>query len=419
MFWLFLLLSCDQAERAALDDARADAAAHLVGAPTGWKADARLSFPLPELEALSRALLDDALTRAPAVQAPIAGVTLGISLKPQLHVDELHLAPNPERPECLRAQGVLSGTLGAQVGGRALGVPATIHLTTALCLVIVEQRALKVRLSDVTGVTLEVAGWRSDHARRREKVAEFLSERLEERPPQARVAVIGEEGLPVLATRLSADLDMVWIDLRTNVAMDTPPLPPAEVHVGAAVTMSDRSFTALLRRQIWARAGSKPTPLLDPVEVDLGSDRFSANVRFWNPGLPVWWEDFRVSGPITLEGDHVRVDVRDVEARGGSGWFGASRILADPVRRGLAAALEGRLATTLPGELAREVKGVQLGAQLRALRDVPDGFILEADISTDADPPYDDPPYDDPPHDDPPPGDGAAGSDLHPARPDR
>lgn len=381
MWFVLLLAACDGEERAALGQARGDAAAHLVGAPTDWQPDARLSFPMAELQQVASALLDDALSRAPSVQAPIVGATLNISVQPRLHVDALTLAPNAERPACLRAEGQLSGSLGAQIGGRAVGLPATVHLTTALCLTIVAERALKVQLSDVADVTLELAGWHSDHARRREKVAAFLSERLGARPPQARIAVIGEEGLPILATRLSASPEMVWIDLRTNVTADGTPLPPPETHAGAAVTMSDQSFTALLRRQIWAKAGSSPAPMLDPTEVDLGSGSFTAKVRLWNPGLPVWWQDFEVGGPISLVEDHVRVEVRDVHAGAGSGWFGASHVLGDPVRAGLAAALEGRLAGSLPGELAREVKGVHLGAQLRSLRDVPGGFILEADVS--------------------------------------
>lgn len=379
MIALLLTLGCDVSERDALDAARGDALAAATAARTGWVADASLTFPLVELEAMATALLDDALARVPDVSGPMGGVALRVA--PTLRVQTLHLEPDPGRTDALLARGTLVGTLGAAIGGRELGVPVTVGLTLRLRLEVVDGLAVMLRIDDVDSVAVEVGGWKSKRARKGEQVEAALRERVKNAAPHATLAAMGERGLPIVAARLHADGPLVRVELRTTLPDEGPPIPEPSPASGAALAMSDRAFTAIVRREIWEKQGANPAPFLDPVLVDLGGDRFRARVRLWNPGWPVWWQDFSLEGPLALTDERVRVSFDRIDPGAGSGWLALGRVLADPLLDGLAVTVGGRLAASLPGELSKQLHGVKVAAQLAALHDAPDAFILEADVA--------------------------------------
>lgn len=379
-----LLTGCDRAEREALREARGEAEARLVAAPSDWTPDASLTFPIVELERVADALMDDVLTRAPAVGAALPGGGPAFSVQPKLQLDALRLEMHPTLPDAMLARGALSGTLGAQVGGRSLGVATNIELVATLRLDVVEGLAVMIRLAEVDEVRVVTGGRRGREARMGAMVEELLRQRLLERPPQAPLARMGETGMPIVAARLRAEGPLVRVELRTDVPESAAALPTPAPDRGAALAMTDASFTALARRQVWARQGDTPRPFLEPRRVDLGDGRFTAEVRLWNPGYPVWWQDFEVAGPIMPDGDRMRVSFDRVEPRGGSGWFGSGNMVATPLLDALGAVLGGRLESSVPGDLARQVRGVRIGARLRGLSDAPGGFVLEADVQAEA-----------------------------------
>jgi len=369
---------CDSAERAALDQARGEAMERTVAAPTGWVADASLAFPLADLQTLALALLDDVLQRVPEIAAPLGG--RAVSVQPHLRADSLTLAAAPDLPDCLRAHGHLSGTIGAQLGGRSLGVPVSVELTAPLCLVVIEGRTVLVRLGELESVEVSVMALRP--AKRGAAVETFLRGALRERPPSAGLATMGDNGLPIVAARLAEVSDTVRIDLRTDVPGEGEALPRPVIGRSVALTMSDRSFTALLRRAIWTRQGSSPTPFLDPVDVDLGTNRFTARVRLWNPGWPATWQDYTFAGPLTVDGDRIRVKVATVEPGAAAGWLRANRLLTSRVQDALTDALEGRISASLPGDLDRAIRTVHLGVKLQGITDEAAGFTLAAKVDT-------------------------------------
>jgi hypothetical protein len=193
---------------------------------------------------------------------------------------------------------------------------------------------------------------------------------------------LGNGRLPVVAARLKVAETCVHIELRTDVQGTGEALPAVTPSLHAALTLSDYSFLALLRREVWEKAQEHGGAFLDPVDLELGAGRFGGRVRLWNPMWPVWWQDFHVSGPLRLEDGEVKVAVTEVEALSGRGGLWSARVLADPVRDTLANTLSGRFGASLPGELGKQVRGVHLGARIVALHDAAGAFVVEAEMRT-------------------------------------
>ncbi len=382
MLVLLILLGCDAAERAELSAARGEAALRLTAPEPEWAPDAALVFPLVELQRLSVALLDDILARAPGVSATLPGGIPAVSLDPRLHVEGLSMEAHPSRPDRLLAHGDLAGSMGASVGGRSVGVPVRVALGLSLRLD-VENGSVLVRLDEVESVEVQALGWRSGKARKGKGVEDFLRDAVRRDPPAAFITRTGAEGLPVIAARLHVEGALVRIELRTDVPH--PPGSPAPLarptpERGVALVMRDDTLSALVRREVMRVNDGKLTPFIDPLALDIGDERFSGRVRLRNPGWPAWWQDFTVSGPITFDDAGLRVRLADVQPGAGSGWLGSGRVLADPARNALGEVLGGRLGGSVPDVVGKEVNAVELGAHLRSIRDVPDGFVIEADL---------------------------------------
>ena len=382
MFLAWMLAGCDGVERDALAEARVQAAARTTVAEPDWSADASLVFPLAELERLSVLLLDDILARAPGVSAQLPGGIPAVSLDPRLHVENLTMLAHPTRPDRLLARGELVGSVGASVGTRSLGVPVRVGLALSLRLDVAEGSVL-VCLDEVERVQLESMAWRSSKARNGKGVEEFLRDALTRDPPRAFITRTGASGLPVVAARLEVDGAVARIELRTDVPRSGrpgAPLPRPTPSTGVVVVMHDATLAALVRREVMRLNDTKLTPFIDPLEVDVADGRFSARVRLWNPGWPVWWQEFAVEGPIGIEDGGLRVRFEAVEPGVGSGWLGSGRVLADPARDALGEVLGGRIGGTLPDRVGKDVNSVRLGARVRSLRDAPEAFVLEADV---------------------------------------
>ena len=382
MVVVLILLGCDAPERAELGAARDEASIRIPTVEPDWVPDAVLVFPLIELERLSVALLDDILARAPGVTATLPGGIPAVSLDPRLHVERLSMEAHPSRSDRLLAHGDLAGSMGASVGGRSVGVPVRVALGLSLRLD-VEAGSVRVRLDEVESVQVEALGWRSGRARNGKGVEEFLRDAVRRDPPSAFITRTGPEGLPVIAARLQVEGALARIELRTDVPHPLGPPPPLARPTpdhGIALVMRDDTLSALVRREVMRVNADKLTPFIDPIALDVGDERFSGRVRLWNPGWPAWWQDFTVSGPITLDDAGLRVRLLDVQPGAGSGWLGSGRVLADPARNALGDILGGRLGGSLPDVVGKEVNAVELGAHLRSVRDVPGGFVIEGDL---------------------------------------
>lgn len=384
MFVLLLLAACDNRPRLELEATKAAALQRLAAIDEPWAADARITLPLDSLSSLVHVLLNDALTRTRGVSAGVPGLGVGLVVEPRFQVESLALRPDPQRPEGALADVVLVGRMGAKLGGRELGLPIRVTAVAKVRLEIEDSGSVVARIDGLTDVAVESGGWRSRQAKTGTYVEEWLQGVVRDRPIRARIARVGGQALPVLRARLEVTATHVQIDLRTDVVGEGPPLPRAEPGPDGEVTLSARTFTALVRREVWEKHAEGTLPFLDPTSIHLGPDHVVAEVRLWNPTWPVWWQDFHAAGPLRLEDGRVHVQIEDLVPGSGQGGLWSTDVIADPVRLALGETLSGRLAASLPGELEKRVHGVHLDAHVLGLADLGDAFVVRVDVTTDA-----------------------------------
>ena len=337
--WLFtslwLLVGCPRSIHPDFDRTQESALQTAGPLPAPFVPDARLVL---RQEAISSALDAYAGTLEPIRTSFDLGVA---SVQPRVTIRQLSLAPrSPDCSPCLRLQGQLGGTtkVVTPLGDTRFPLNATFTLDVSLELQDTTdgKHRLVAKAKEVRQLKFEAAGVQADLGVWRGPIRSWIDEALVKDLPQMPLIDVDLEALPLVQVALSTAPGIVVVNLRSDVPhtqyLDSNiGVPHADwsLHLTQPVVLGMMRRAAFTQEPFEVERGPFTYTLLaEPTDVHfLQEERFQLELRLWSLKGRGWWRDYRVSGPLVVNGKKVIATAKEIEP------FGASpgAFLADPL----------------------------------------------------------------------------------------
>jgi len=347
--------------------------------PANWQPDAVLTLTGP----IVRELIEAALA-TPGVldhKIPLAGSRTFI--QPKLVVDELSVGASARCATCLEIDATVSGEVSWQIANSSGAAPISGILVLDAELEALEDDrgfAIYARPRDVRSSTLEIGGRTFATVRTMAEGAlrGWVRQELGRSIPPIRIATLPSEGLPLRAARArpfgdGARVELLSRDPKAGTARGVDPAP------GEAWTLAvaPSALLHIARVHAFEHGPVSHGVIVEPTGLEIAGSDLTLGLRLWRTTGRGWWRDVLVTG--TVEKTRKGFALKPEQASEIDRSKGARLVdpLAALVEGRILRAIEGAVATALPGGHDGQIGGVKAEVSVDRI-DGSDGAILLA-----------------------------------------